>query len=570
MERGPFRHVVSAEGEEKSRNDVHDDDIRPAASTTAAATTTAAAALSSSVKSNPEDQQGLLGSPLRQRRHSNDGSEPDTPDEGKEMRRLDFSDLLALDKDAVNALSPEELELHDIVDVQKKRYRWKDKVLWPLQLVFVTLDTEKSSPVAWWLSIALKFVILLAIFTTVVSSEPSMNVVPPTCAVPACDHDPDVCPGQTLCAPTPLPIFDIIEDICIYIFTAEYALKLLSCWTVSPRLAGVAPEADAVAQVFKIKAVDDLRVYHPLEQIARWVMQGKNLIDLACWLPFFVGMVVNISSRQTSFVRALRLLRLIRILRLLTTLKLFEPVHVMTGLLYRTAVNSSPVISVFLFFSFIIIVLFGSIIYLLEAGTFVVNDEYPTGAFIRPTKDRYGYETSPYVSIGTSFYWVIVTGTTGEFVPFFKLPPTLNSSALFVECSGVRRLGPHLVHGPCPGRRHVLLRCAGIGLPRRRAQRRVHGSVQGLHRVGRRPHQAAPATGSRGQETAREDWGEGVEASGREPQGEGPGPLGQGPSGGVPERRRKGGRRAGRRWHHGSPGGPQLTFCYIVVESRTI
>ena len=447
MERGPFHHVVSAEGEEKSMNNDGHDDVRPPANAAAATALSQITSAKFSVKS-VEDMMGSPTAAKRVQRRFSDGSEPDTPDEGKEMKRMDFSELLALDKRAANTISPEEFEMLDIVDLKKKRYRWKDKMLWPLQLVFVTLDMEHSSPVAWWLSIALKFVILLAIFTTVVSSEPSMNRVPATCAAPVCNRDPNLCPGQTLCAPEPLPVFETIENACIFIFTAEYGLKLLTCWTVSARLAGVAPKADAVAQTFKIKSFDDLRVYSIPELVIRWMVQLKNLVDLACWLPFFVGMVVSISARQSAFVRALRLLRLIRILRLLKTLKLFEPVHVMTGLLYRTAINSWPVVAVFLFFSFIVIVLFGSIIYLLEAGTFVVNDDYPTGAFVRPTVDHYGTEASPFVSIGTSFYWVIVTSTTGAccFCASSFLRPFPHSLTHSLSLS---RAAPSPLPGPC-------------------------------------------------------------------------------------------------------------------------
>ena len=100
---------------------------------------------------------------------------------------------------------------------------------------------------------------------------------------------------------------------------------------------------------------------------------------------------------------------------------MFENIHVMTQLLQKTCIAAWPVVAVFMFFSFLIVILFGCIIFILEQGTFTVNADYPHGAYIRLALNHHDYEVSPFVSIGTSFYWVIVTGAT---VGYGDLAPT--------------------------------------------------------------------------------------------------------------------------------------------------
>ena len=87
--------------------------------------------------------------------------------------------------------------------------------------------------------------------------------------------------------------------------------------------------------------------------------------------------------------------------------------YAMTQLVIETLSSAWPVLAVFLFFSFMIIVLFGSIMYFVEAGTYTINTQYPTGAYIRLAVDRQATEVTPFTSIGAAFYYVIVTGATG-------------------------------------------------------------------------------------------------------------------------------------------------------------
>jgi hypothetical protein len=61
------------------------------------------------------------------------------------------------------------------------------------------------------------------------------RVTPDTCYFPACDNDPNLCPGYMICESEKSPAFTAVESFCIYVFTIEYCLRLLCCWAVSPR-----------------------------------------------------------------------------------------------------------------------------------------------------------------------------------------------------------------------------------------------------------------------------------------------------------------------------------------------
>lgn len=86
-------------------------------------------------------------------------------------------------------------------------------------------------------------------------------------------------------------------------------------------------------------------------------------------------------------------------------------VDVARELISETLRQSALILSVFMFFVTIIIILFGCIIYLCEGGTFTVNSDYPHGAYLRLDQAGNGLQISPFDSIPTGMYWVISTAS---------------------------------------------------------------------------------------------------------------------------------------------------------------
>ena len=215
-----------------------------------------------------------------------------------------------------------------------------------------------------------------------------------------CDNDPILCPGYQICEPVALPLFTVIEDICVYFFTFEYFSRLLTCWAVSPRIAKVLPGN----WKHENKWDSPQPVYSWYYFMFKYALRVPNLIDFIAIAPFYFNMIQG-KGGGGSFARVLRLFRLVRVLRLLKALTFLKNVDVTITLISMTLRNASQVLFVFLFFVLIIILLFACIIFMCEQGSFTVNNDYPQGAWLRPTADKTTVEViSPFSSLLFSPY----------------------------------------------------------------------------------------------------------------------------------------------------------------------
>ena len=77
--------------------------------------------------------------------------------------------------------------------------------------------------------------IVIAVGFYVASTMTRFQYFPTTCAAPACQNDPSLCPGQTICEPQPLPLFNKVELACVIFFVVDYSVRLFSCWAVVPK-----------------------------------------------------------------------------------------------------------------------------------------------------------------------------------------------------------------------------------------------------------------------------------------------------------------------------------------------
>ena len=162
--------------------------------------------------------------------------------------------------------------------------------------------------------------------------------------------------------------FYIVEWVFTVLFTIEYLVRIF----VSPRP-------------------------------SKYIFSSWGLIDLIAILPTYLSLLF-LGYQYLLIVRILRLLRVFRILRLVRFTR--EALH-----LVRALKASFFKISIFLLTVLIIVILLGTIMYVVEAG-------------------QHGFSSIP-----QSIYWAIITVTTvgyGDIVPYTVLGKFIASFAMII------------------------------------------------------------------------------------------------------------------------------------------
>ena len=229
----------------------------------------------------------------------------------------------------------------------------------------------------------------------------------------------DVCAGYQdgdtveVCQPVEKPIFELIETICIYCFTVDYLLRIGTVSTVDvSRWSKRGQYKSCLVKVYKYAS--------------GWL----NIVDLVAIMPFWI----TVAAGETVPLGFLRVLRLARVFRIFKLGKYNEGM----SLFARTLHASIPALSLLVFFVLIGVVLFGSIIYFVEGGTYKVDynvcpESMGYACYVR-SNSYFGHEDemSPFVSIPYSFYWVMVTMTTVGYGDQF--PQTFLGKTITVVC----------------------------------------------------------------------------------------------------------------------------------------
>ena len=145
--------------------------------------------------------------------------------------------------------------------------------------IFLTLDNDESSPLAFYLGLFIKMVIIVAILMYILSTLPSMNATPDVCTQDdaVCYYDPTLCPGYAVCAPVPFPIFGYAETAAVAFFSLDYVLRVGTCWAVSSKIAYTVPSNWKIM----VKRGIPLPEYSPPVQMFKYATRIPNLIDLA-------------------------------------------------------------------------------------------------------------------------------------------------------------------------------------------------------------------------------------------------------------------------------------------------
>jgi hypothetical protein len=324
------------------------------------------------------------------------------------------------------AFEPDEVDMH----IEESMTPWQ-MVVKAFATVFITLELEESSRFAKYLDLVTKAVIVLAIAAYLMSTEPDYQYRPASCDTPFCSDDVMLCPGYTICEGVEIPEITAVSDFTTYYFTVEYGLKFFTVWAVSSRVAGVVPpDWEAEYERNPNLAVP---VYSPWYQTYKFFWRFKNLVDFASIFPAYVQYFAPSGGGSTNFVRVLRLLRLIRVLRLLRLLTFLKNVDVAMELIWATLGQSTLMLTVFFFFSMVLFVLFGCLIYITEQGTFTVNNLYPNGAFLKINDDMTGVKVSNIPSAVEGIYWAIGVGTGNG--TLFPLSFFVKATAFFTRLS---------------------------------------------------------------------------------------------------------------------------------------
>jgi hypothetical protein len=303
------------------------------------------------------------------------------------------------------------------------------------------LDCPETSTLSQWTSSVLIFVIGVSIVAYCPSTEPILN-----------EAKGDL-------EPEPIGIFKTIETICVTIFTIEYLGKLFLCHAAPVDKQPVIDEKGHMQA-----AAGNSTHWENMKRTFDWFRAPMNIIDLLAILPYYIQLITDSMASEEggsggpnlSFVRVLRLTRIIRIFKVA---KFSTSLMNLVSALRDSADELTALATPFL----ILLVVLASIIHYFEQQAY----DGKLGYYLRLTIFNDGtQERSPFQSIPSSFWWVVVTMATVGYGDFF--PTTLGGNCHYVlwyryalvcglhclwsfQCTYCRRKGETLFDVVLPG-----------------------------------------------------------------------------------------------------------------------
>ena len=294
---------------------------------------------------------------------------------------------------------------------------------------FVCLDDSNSCIIGSFFSHCMMSVIVLNLIVGIMLTIGKYrNDTPASCLQPACNNDPNKCPGQIICEPIESAQLTYIDMICVIIFSIEYGLRMLLVWFIKPyniRLLRIVPkEWDAEEKLRSVK--DDV----PLQldpEVSFWyppiayALLGKNVVDILAVLPFYITLAG--AGVSLSFIRVLRLLRILRAFKIRG--------GGVAKVMVRSLRDSVEPLLLLLASSGLVVLVYGSIIYNLENGIYQWRCDWGSGfdnsvdgpcrgGYLRTNLADTAIEVTPFHSSLSGMYWAVITMTTvgyGDFYP---------------------------------------------------------------------------------------------------------------------------------------------------------
>lgn len=339
-------------------------------------------------------------------------------------RQLGAAEFARIRLDEMLKMNEKGVSLSEFVERIKKEIDARRLNCW--EWIYLTFASGTAGVFSIYFSYFVLSLIIVSTVSFILETEPSMRYAHGQCV---CDPIPLGGPCAP-CEPTSGPVFDIIETVCISVFTAEYLIRLFTVHSV---------RASFIFN-FGPHILVPLIESHPSppepsrhRKLFRWFFHPMVIIDLLAILPFYLTLILADESVNLSFLRTLRLLRVFRIFKLgkySSGLKTFV----------RVLVRSKEALAVMVFFVLLGMVLFGSVVFFAEGGDWVVDAEHPDGYYQRFSTNQVDTEMSPFRSIASSFWWVMVTVTTVGYGDFYPTSPGGKAIGAFTMVSGILTL----------------------------------------------------------------------------------------------------------------------------------
>mmetsp|Transcript_65359 Transcript_65359/g.181752 ORF Transcript_65359/g.181752 Transcript_65359/m.181752 type:complete len:895 (+) Transcript_65359:64-2748(+) len=249
--------------------------------------------------------------------------------------------------------------------------------------VFLTLEEPSASLVGKVLSFVLLATILVSTVAFILETMPGFNYTDAACTPSNLTVE--------ACTPRPHKSFYAIEVVCIIIFTIDYVTRACTVHAASLDDCRLQPPQDG-------------KPMNPVLQTLLYCSQWLNLIDFLAIVPFYVERA-GLGGGGAGVLRVLRLVRMFRVMKMPRLQRCVD-------MFISVIVESLPALFLLFFMSMVGCVFFAALAWFCEGTNYVINEEYPAGAYLRPSFDGYTMEVSPFRSVLTASWWFFTTATT--------------------------------------------------------------------------------------------------------------------------------------------------------------